>query len=269
MNYVLTRVMAELDPTPAIKEVFPHDFNLTYVVTLAAHELSTDIHVENPSSDSTLSFQTLLHTYYAADASAVKVEPLKGLTYINKVKGGIDETENRDVVDVQNFTDFVYRDAPKKYTIHTGDATIQLKAIHLNDVVVWNPGQEAGSKIGDMEDKGWYVPLRDDTGTIPNVKTLGNAMCALSQEVHLTLSISLPRSVGSAVRRLPLCNIHSMCYDSKSIQDKICTLNSIFARDKARKCSKSVLSQTFFIGCSWKTDLSYMGAKPQGWFLDQ
>ncbi|PVF99906.1 galactose mutarotase-like protein [Serendipita vermifera] len=148
-------IRLKLDPTLAIKDVFPHEFNLTYVVTLAAHELSTNVHVENPSTDNTLSFQTLLHTYYAADASAVKVEPLKGLTYINKVKGGIEETENRDIVDVQNFTDFVYRDAPRKYTIHTGDATIHLKAIGLNDVVVWNPGQDAGSKIGDMEDKGW------------------------------------------------------------------------------------------------------------------
>lgn len=123
---------------------------------MAAHELSTDLHVRNISESDSLAFQALLHTYYAADAASVKVTPLKGLKYFDKVKSS-EETENRDAVDVLQFTDSVYRDAPKDYVITSKTGTIHLKARNLNDVVVWNPGQEAGSKIGDMEAGGWLV----------------------------------------------------------------------------------------------------------------
>ncbi|KAG8808374.1 hypothetical protein FRC18_005058 [Serendipita sp. 400] len=148
-------IRLRLDPTPEIEAAFPHPFKLAYVVTLASHQLSTDLHVENPSSEQTLSFQALLHTYYAANASHVKISPLTNLTYINKVKGGIEEVETRDGVDVLQFTDAVYKNAPKEYLISCEGKTLKLKARELNDVVVWNPGAEAGSKIGDMEDGGW------------------------------------------------------------------------------------------------------------------
>lgn len=148
-------VRLRLDPTPEIQSVFPYPFRLAYVITLAAHQLSTDLHVENPSTDKTLSFQALLHTYYASNREHVKVSPLTGLAYINKVKGGVEETETRDGVDVLNFTDSVYKNASKEYLISSQGKNIKLKARGLNDVVVWNPGPEAGAKIGDMEDGGW------------------------------------------------------------------------------------------------------------------
>jgi glucose-6-phosphate 1-epimerase len=128
------------------------------VVTLSAHQISTDIHVKNTTDDKNpgkLAFQCVLHTYYAAEAAKVKVTPLKGLTYINKVKKGTEEIEERDAVDVLSFTDSVYKNAPQEYEIDTGLNKIHLKSRELNDVVVWNPGPEAGAKIADMEDGGW------------------------------------------------------------------------------------------------------------------
>lgn len=104
-----------LDPNAEIARVFPHAFHLTYVVTLTAHQLSTDLHVVNPSLDLTsglgassvaaaatsavkavsgasreLKFQALLHTYLRVeDASKIKIQGLKqGLEYVDKVKGG-------------------------------------------------------------------------------------------------------------------------------------------------------------------------------------
>jgi glucose-6-phosphate 1-epimerase len=38
----------DLDPTAEIAKMFPHPFHLSYVVTLAPHQLSTDLHVVNP-----------------------------------------------------------------------------------------------------------------------------------------------------------------------------------------------------------------------------
>jgi glucose-6-phosphate 1-epimerase len=124
------------------------------VVTLAAHQLSTDVHVKN-TDDKIMAFQALLHTYYAAEAAKVKVTPLKGLTYINKAKNGAEEIEERETVDVLRFTDSVYKNASQEYEIDTGLSKIHLKSREFKDVVVWNPGPEAGAKIADMEDGGW------------------------------------------------------------------------------------------------------------------
>jgi glucose-6-phosphate 1-epimerase len=148
-------LFVELEPTDEISRVFPYPFTLSYVVTLAAHQLSSDFHVGNPSKDATLAFQAVLHTYYAANASSVKIKSLKGLQYVNKVKGGVEETETRDIVDVSTFTDSIYRDAPDDIVATWEGGGVELKKRHLKDVVVWNPAQEAGSKIGDMEDGGW------------------------------------------------------------------------------------------------------------------
>lgn len=38
-----------LDPTTETAKIFPHPWHLAYVVTLAKHQLSTDLHVANPS----------------------------------------------------------------------------------------------------------------------------------------------------------------------------------------------------------------------------
>jgi glucose-6-phosphate 1-epimerase len=147
-----------LEPTEAISKVWPYDFKLAYVVTLAAHQLSTNLHVFNESGQA-FNFQALLHTYYAVNAATAKVAPLTGLTYLNKVKGGIEETEQRQEVDVTSFTDSVYKDAVSKsagkYQITDGSVSFELHTRGFKDLVVWNPSQEAGSKIGDMESGGW------------------------------------------------------------------------------------------------------------------
>jgi glucose-6-phosphate 1-epimerase len=149
-----------LEPTEAISKAWPYNFKLAYVVTLAAHQLSTDLHLFNASGEH-INFQALLHTYYAVNATTTKVTPLTGLTYLNKVKGGIEEMEQRQEVDVTTFTDSVYKDAVSKsagkYQITDGSASLELQTRGFKDLVVWNPSQEAGTKMGDMESGGWLV----------------------------------------------------------------------------------------------------------------
>jgi glucose-6-phosphate 1-epimerase len=149
-----------LEPIEAISKIWPYNFKLAYVVTLAAHQLSTDLHVLNESGQH-IDFQALLHTYYAVNAANTKVTPLTGLTYLNKVNGGVEETEQRQEVDVTKFTDSVYKNAVSKsagkYKITDGSVFFELHTRGFKDLVVWNPSQEAGSKMGDMESGGWLV----------------------------------------------------------------------------------------------------------------
>ncbi len=59
------------------------------------------------------------------------------------------------MVDVSKFTDSVYEDAPGVYEVKWEGGGVQVKALGMKDVVVWNPRAEAGSKMGDMEEGGW------------------------------------------------------------------------------------------------------------------
>lgn len=71
---------------------FAHSYKLAYVVTLAPHQLSTDLHIVNTSDTDDFIFQALLHTYLAVpDASKIKITGLdKGVTYKDKTKGMIE-----------------------------------------------------------------------------------------------------------------------------------------------------------------------------------
>lgn len=128
------------------------------MITLAEHQLNTDLHVTNASPSAPLSFQALLHTYIRAPASAAHIDGLQGLKYLDKTIGGNQKlAERRAIADVQQFTDYVYEDAPRDYTVTWPNGGLKVKAIGFKDVVLWNPGPQKGSEIGDMEERGWYV----------------------------------------------------------------------------------------------------------------
>lgn len=150
-----------LDANDNIKKIFTKPFHLAYVVTLAEHQLSADLHVRNTSSIEALEFQALLHNYIRAPADEVTVGPLLGLTYYDKTENSeaartTAKIESRDAVDVKKYTDSVYENGPLVYKISWATGGIEVKAKNFKDVVVWNP-QEEGKKIGDMESEGWRV----------------------------------------------------------------------------------------------------------------
>lgn len=79
-------------PLPADID-FKHRFDLTYVVTLSKHELSTDLHVRN-TGDEDFKFQSLLHTYLA-------VPSVKDLKVSGLEKGQIYKDKTRDMKDFE------------------------------------------------------------------------------------------------------------------------------------------------------------------------
>ncbi|KAF9526452.1 galactose mutarotase-like domain-containing protein [Crepidotus variabilis] len=159
-NQAGVSVRLSLEPNDHIKSIYSKPFSLTYVVTLAEQQLSTDIHVGNPpTSHEALEFQALLHNYIRAPSDEVKVSSLKGLSYYDKTEKTEEakanaKTETRDQVDVKTTTDSVYEDASLHYKVTWPGHGLEIRAKNLKDVVIWNP-QEEGSKIGDMEAEGW------------------------------------------------------------------------------------------------------------------
>ena len=131
---------------------------------MAEHELSTDLHVSNPSASEAFDFQALLHTYIRAPANEVSISPLLGKLYIDKTEKSLDarnalKEEKRSAVDVRAFTDSVYEDTPPKVNVSWPDGGVELKLGGFATLTIWNPQAEAGGKIGDMEENGWCVLL--------------------------------------------------------------------------------------------------------------
>ena len=152
---VLTLLLA-LSPRPTITAVYDKPFELAYVVTLARHQLSTDLHVTNPSDTEPLEFQALLHNYIRGPAKNLSVHPLEGKRYADKVDKSIKE-ETREAVDVRKFTDSVYEDTEDEIRVTWGSRGVVIKKTNFPTLTVWNPSSDAGSKLADMEDGGWRV----------------------------------------------------------------------------------------------------------------
>ena len=132
-------------------------------MTLAGHQLSTNLHVHNPSSFEVLEYQALFHTYIKAPAHDVAITPLKGKYFYDKTEVAVEgklmsKLETRDKVDVKLFTDSVYKDASQHYNVTWPGGGIAVRSQHMKDLVIWNPGN-LGSSIIDMEDRGWSVVL--------------------------------------------------------------------------------------------------------------
>ncbi|KAH9954418.1 galactose mutarotase-like protein [Russula dissimulans] len=189
-NDTRVSVRLTLQPNPTITNLYTKDFQLAYVVTLAEHELSTDIHVSNPSASETLDFQALLHTYIRAPANEVSISSLVGKRYIDKTEKSLEarttpKEENRSTVDVRTFTDSVYEDAPPRVNVSWPGGGVDLKLDGFTTLTVWNPQAEAGSKIGDLEENGWYVErfVCVEPGYVRGFKQLGPGATWVGQQV--------------------------------------------------------------------------------------
>ncbi|GJJ09679.1 hypothetical protein Clacol_003903 [Clathrus columnatus] len=154
-NADVVSVRLVFEPNDSVKAKFPAPFRLFYIVALFAHQLNTSLHVENPSETQVLTFQALLHTYIRTEVAVSTVTPLKGLTYINKLKPGLpEEVETRDEVDVKEPADFVYKLAGGDYKVVGNGKGIHVQAKGFKDVVIWNPGTD-GKKMSDLAEGGW------------------------------------------------------------------------------------------------------------------
>jgi len=147
-----------LNPTPVIQAIYNQSFCLHYIVTVAEHQISTDLHVENTSTGD-MEFQALFHNYIRAPSDEVLVTPLQELVYYDKTDALADgqpkqKVESRPTVDVRQETDSIYENAPQDYEIKWGTSKVRIKTANLKDVVVWNP-QDEGRKLADMEEGGW------------------------------------------------------------------------------------------------------------------
>ena len=95
------------------RKIWDRQFRFNYKIVLRSRELQLFVEVENLGSGDPLDMTLALHTYFRVpDVTKCTVSNLKGLTYADKVLGGQESVEGRDLVMVDQFTDRAYKNAP-------------------------------------------------------------------------------------------------------------------------------------------------------------
>ncbi|KAL1407072.1 hypothetical protein Q8F55_006485 [Vanrija albida] len=160
-------------PPPAS---FGHqDIQVHYVVTLAGHQLVSDLHIRNNGTED-FKFQALLHTYLAVpDASKISLTGIAaGVTYKDKVLGGQEFKAPGGSLVVDRQIDRVYAKIPsQEIQVNDGqDGGYKVRFRGFEDATIWNPTAEAGSKMADMEPGGWDRYVCVEPGFVSEWKTL-------------------------------------------------------------------------------------------------
>ncbi|GFZ51797.1 hypothetical protein JCM24511_09565 [Saitozyma sp. JCM 24511] len=182
---ISVRLLAPPPPTS-----FNHSYKLAYVITLAPHQLVTDLHLTNTSSSEDFIFQALLHNYLAVpDANKLQITGLdKGVDYKDKVLGGKLCTWEGGVLTIEGETDRVYQKVPsQEIKVDDGAGSgFKVRFRGFEDCTIWNP-QEKGKSMADMEDGGWDRYICIEPGFVREFKSLKPGEEFLGQQVITVL----------------------------------------------------------------------------------
>ncbi|HEX2094649.1 MAG TPA: D-hexose-6-phosphate mutarotase [Longimicrobiaceae bacterium] len=159
--------LLRLADDPATRELWPHPFRAELAVVLD-EALGITLRVANSGSEP-LSFTAALHTYLrVADVREVALEGLAGVRYRDKLQGGAERVEEREVVTVAGETDRVYAGAPDRLRVHDRAVgrTLVLEKDGFPDAVVWNPWAEGAGALPDLGDDEYLRMLCVEPGAV-------------------------------------------------------------------------------------------------------
>ena len=140
-------VTMTLAPNDYTKGMWDKDFACTYTVTLSDSDLSTTFSVRN-NGDEAFNHQAALHSYFSVSSlSNLSIEgSFKGKTYVDKMDGAAEKTEDRSALTITSETDSVYKGVndPAIVDSGTGKRVSVVTEEGWEDCVVWNPHGDEG-----------------------------------------------------------------------------------------------------------------------------
>ncbi|KAA1139135.1 hypothetical protein PGTUg99_036479 [Puccinia graminis f. sp. tritici] len=177
---------------PEVQKVFKPAFECQYRVKIRERSLVTSLEVTNPS-ETTFELQALLHTYLRlpdqGSPQDVRLGPLKGLSFADKVAQGAVNTEDREAVDfLAGEVDRVYHGVPSKIEVELGHGKkMTIKTDGLPDLTVWNPHEAKSNAMADMENEGWkrFVCIEPGQTSFVSVKPNGSWKGSQELAAHL------------------------------------------------------------------------------------
>jgi len=139
-----SKVVMELSENEYTMDMWPHEFQLRYTVTLKDDRLATDFSVTN-TGKSMLDFTGALHTYWSCDnidKVAIKSPAFAGATYLDKMLSPpADVKSTTDTIKIGKEVDSVYAGVSGDVVLegaHKSPLTIK-NTLGWSDTVVWSP----------------------------------------------------------------------------------------------------------------------------------
>jgi glucose-6-phosphate 1-epimerase len=135
--------------------IWPNLFRAELIATLSADRLQIEFSVHNTGKHS-FSFSAALHSYFAVeDINETKVLGLGGLRYRDTVIGKNDCRQEDDLLEIVGEIDRIYADIVHPIYIEQDQQKLEITQTGFVDAVVWNPGEEKGASLTDLEKDGF------------------------------------------------------------------------------------------------------------------
>lgn len=163
LNDGATRIVLELNLTPAHRELWPHDARVQLHVSVGSHLVVELVSIN--TSATPFPITQALHTYlHVGDIAQIGIEGLEGCRYVDKVLGG-ERALQRGTISINGEMDRVYLNTQATCVVR--DAALR-RSIHVEkknsaSTVVWNPWIEKALKLGDMGNDGYQHMLCIET----------------------------------------------------------------------------------------------------------
>lgn len=143
-----------LADTESTRAIWPHRFDLSLTVTLAANSLSLALAVVNPDTQS-FEFTCALHSYLRVDdISNTEVHGLGGYTYYDQVDRATHQ-QSAETLTITSEVDRIYYRSPEQLRLTDDTQTLTVSQTGFTDTVIWNPWIQKGAALADLEPDGY------------------------------------------------------------------------------------------------------------------
>ena len=163
-----------LESSDATRKAWPYDFTCEYKVTLGAESLRLQFAVTN-TGGTEAAFTAALHSYLRVeDLYLVSVDGLKGLSFWDNDGTEFSQRKNQldNTLKFNGAIDRVYFDCSQAFQLREKNKTLLVASEGFEDVVIWNPGAEGASCMGDMGDEEFKYMLCIEAARIERPITL-------------------------------------------------------------------------------------------------
>lgn len=158
----------ELKSDEKTRAIWDQDFHAIVEIRLGA-ELHVSLTSRNTGS-SAFRETGALHTYLAVDDIAnVKVAGLDGAAFLETAGGRRENQVQAGDVRIEGEVDRIYR-STSTATLNDGERTIRVHKHGSASTIIWNPGPEKASKLGDMPAEDFRCFLCIETANAPGAE---------------------------------------------------------------------------------------------------
>jgi D-hexose-6-phosphate mutarotase len=144
----------------------------SYVVTVG-DRLTMELMVANLSPAEFFSFESCLHTYFAAgDIAQVSIAGLKGTTFVDKMDNSARKVESADAIRIEGEVDRVYVNTPDAVEIRDAKwrRVIRVEKSGSASTVVWNPWIAKSKAMPDFGDEEFKQMVCVESGNVAENK---------------------------------------------------------------------------------------------------